>query len=132
MSYRKSVQVRDLWRWWRWENRYGRSKPLHSRPHIGRRRARRVLYSNVLGEGDVCSFYQLKSAAGRRLAFQRPPYELNVETVPSGPYEETYAGWRAAFWWQCKVMRSRERRGWNRKDAYKGLYRPHPLQGGRL
>lgn len=119
------------WRWWQWANYYGRRHPLHTRPHIGRRRARRVRYTIYAGDYDAWTSHNLQSAAGRRMALQRPAYELHVETVPAGPYEEQYAGWRASWWWQRRIMASRERRGWPRVLLLIRLYRAHPLQGGR-
>lgn len=117
---------RHGWRWWRWENHYGGRRPFHARPHIGLRRARRILDT-----GPEWSFTGRRSAAGRPLAFQKPPYMLHLDTVLAGPYEENYAGYRAAWWWQRLVMRSRARRGWPRSRQYQRLYRSHPLQGGK-
>lgn len=119
------------WRWWHWENHYGKRKPHHARPHIGRRRTRRVRYTDYNSEGDAWWGYGRRGAAGRPLALQRPAYELHVETVPAGPYEEQYAGYRATAWWQRKVLRWRERRGVSPIEWYAGLYRAHPLQGGK-
>lgn len=122
-----SSRRRHTWRWWRWENNHGWRKALHSRPHIGRRRARRVLVNDVPCEVHG---YERRSAAGRGLAFQKPPYFLHLETILAGPYTEDYAGYRAAWWWQRLIIRSRELRGLYRPpDLYHNLYRPHPLQG---
>jgi hypothetical protein len=114
------------WRWWTGIYAMYRRPPVHRRPHIGRRRARRVWVEFAEWAG-----YERRSAAGRPLAFQKPPYQLHLETVVSGPYEEPYAGYRATWWYQRRLMRDRERRGWPREKQYRNLYRPHPLQGGK-
>lgn len=116
------------WRWWFQKFWAGTRRPAHPRPHIGRRRARRILVDDI---PNWWAGYERRSAAGRPLAFQRPAYQLHIEIVPAGPYVEHYAGYRATRWWQRRLMRSRERRGWPRAAQYRGLYRPHPLQGGR-
>jgi hypothetical protein len=120
------------WRWWSWVYGAYKQRPVHSRPAIGRRRSRIVIDSTMYEAGDLLITHRRRSAAGRPLAFQKPLYNLIVETVPCGPYEETFAGYRAAWWYQRRVMRDRERRGFYRpEDLFKGLYRPHPLQGGK-
>lgn len=124
MDYRTNKR-RLGWRWWSWwrQSYYYSRAPLHTRPHIGRRRCRRVL-----DQGPEWARWELRSAAGRRLGPQKPPYILHIETVVSGPYEEYYAGYRATWWYQRRVIRDRERRGWDRGECYRGLYRGHAIQ----
>lgn len=117
----------SYWKWWAWAYGAYKRRPVHCKPAIGRRRNRPVIYCDMTS-GDWVVWHGRQSAAGRPLAFQKRAYTLNVETVPAGPYEETYAGYRANLWYQRRVMRDRERRGYYRpSDLYKGLYRPHPI-----
>lgn len=123
-----SQQISYSWRWWSFIYAFYRRPPLHRHPHIGRRRGRRI---RVDDNANGWAGYERRSAAGRPLAFQRPAYQLHIEIVPAGPYTEHYAGYRAAWWYQRRLMRDRARRGWPHADQYRNLYRAHPLQGGQ-